>query len=154
MKLTIIPFDKAVYKNGKAYDALVLSSIPEEVHALQWQDTQGWIEYKDGRPNETISELPLWADDAHDEWNTKQAEADALIAESENPSSQSYAQKLAWIIDERNKRLASCDWTQLADVAALHDDVWVNNWKVYRQALRDLPDSVDVNSPTYPLPPL
>lgn len=37
---------------------------------------------------------------------------------------------------ERNAKLAACDWTQLADAPV--DDL---QWAVYRQALRDLPNS-------------
>jgi len=48
MKLTIIPVDGSVGENGVFYNNLDLSScgIPADVHALQWQDTAGWIEYK------------------------------------------------------------------------------------------------------------
>ena len=35
---------------------------------------------------------------------------------------------------ERDKRLAETDWMTLSDTAAITDD-----WKTYRQALRDLP---------------
>ena len=41
---------------------------------------------------------------------------------------------------ERNKRLASCDWTQLIDVQASFDQETKQKWAVYRQALRDLPE--------------
>jgi hypothetical protein len=37
---------------------------------------------------------------------------------------------------ERNAKLAACDWTQLSDAPA--DDL---QWAVYRQALRDLPQT-------------
>tara|TARA_Y100000361_G_C11019704_1_gene268843 strand:- start:285 stop:647 length:363 start_codon:yes stop_codon:yes gene_type:complete len=39
---------------------------------------------------------------------------------------------------ERNARLESCDWTQSRDLTLSNDD----DWKTYRQALRDLPSSV------------
>jgi len=72
MKLTIIPSDNTVYVDGvmKAYapDPLDLTQcgIPSAVHALQWKDTAGWIEFKDNadgtKPlNETIIALPEWA---------------------------------------------------------------------------------------------
>jgi len=35
---------------------------------------------------------------------------------------------------ERDRRLSSCDWTQVADAP-----VDANLWKIYRQALRDVP---------------
>lgn len=40
--------------------------------------------------------------------------------------------------DDRNRRLAACDWTQLADAPV--DDL---AWAVYRQALRDVPNQAD-----------
>ena len=63
MKLTIICADGSVGENGLFYNGLDLSScaIPANVHALQWQDTAGWIEYNTTIPNETITELPAWA---------------------------------------------------------------------------------------------
>ena len=39
--------------------------------------------------------------------------------------------------EERNKRIAETDWTQLKDVDL--DIIRERNWKNYRQALRDLP---------------
>ena len=38
---------------------------------------------------------------------------------------------------ERNKRIAETDWTQLKDIDL--DIIRERNWKNYRQALRDLP---------------
>lgn len=73
MKLTIIPIDKAVYIDGLCYMGISWEGTPENVHALQWQDTEGWIEYKDinGKtPNETITVLPTWANNAIESWTT------------------------------------------------------------------------------------
>ena len=53
---------------------------------------------------------------------------------------------------ERNARLAACDWTQLQDahLSAEKKSAWAD----YRQALRDLPDSItspaDLVSVTWP----
>jgi hypothetical protein len=51
------------------------------------------------------------------------------------------AQQAASVRTERNRRLAACDWTQLADAP-------VDNlaWAVYRQNLRDVP-----NQPGFPV---
>jgi hypothetical protein len=51
------------------------------------------------------------------------------------------AQQAALVRSERNRRLAACDWTQLADAP-------VDNlaWAVYRQNLRDVP-----NQPGFPV---
>ena len=42
---------------------------------------------------------------------------------------------------ERSRRLAACDWTQVADSPL--DDASDEQWRVYRQALRDLPQTQD-----------
>ena len=72
MKLTIIPSDSfvAVDADG-SHQPLDLSTcgIPTDVHALQWFDTRGWIEFVDvdpftpKPPNQDITELPQWAND-------------------------------------------------------------------------------------------
>ena len=49
----------------------------------------------------------------------------------------------------RNKLLASCDWTQVADAP-----VDQAAWATYRQALRDLPaKTTDPFNPAWPIPP-
>lgn len=68
MKLTIIVPDMAVYEDGLCYSNLVWVGTPVNVHALQWQDVKGWIEYNDGKPNEDITILPDWANNAMDAW--------------------------------------------------------------------------------------
>lgn len=61
MKLTIIPSDKTVYKDGGFEKELLWSDTPTGIHALQWEGSSGWIEFTDDRANEAISELPQWA---------------------------------------------------------------------------------------------
>lgn len=82
MKLTIVPIDGAVYKDGKAYQHLTLNNIPADIHALQWNGVSGWLEFVDdvdgGKPvNEPITELPAWAVDAVAVWDAVKAEEDA-----------------------------------------------------------------------------
>ena len=60
---------------------------------------------------------------------------------------------------ERNNKLAATDWTQSRDLTLSND----NDWKTYRQALRDLPSSaspkldtdgnLDMSSVTFPTQP-
>jgi len=73
MKITIIPLDGAVYKDGVSFTELDLSSVPSNIHALQWDDNKGWIEFsQDGdlsKPtNENITELPEWVSDSLLKW--------------------------------------------------------------------------------------
>jgi len=71
MRLIIIPDDNLVSINGdNSHQPLNLTScnIPQEIHALQWFGTKGWIEFDDPTnpfapklPNEEITVLPEWA---------------------------------------------------------------------------------------------
>lgn len=51
----------------------------------------------------------------------------------ENDIKNSKNKKFVVIREQRNEKLTACDWRVLPDV--LNNDVW----KVYRQALRDVP---------------
>lgn len=76
MRLTIVPEDGVVNKDGISYSGLDLSFVPDNVHALQWYDTYGEIEFKSAfngttivKPaNEVITTLPTWADQALVKW--------------------------------------------------------------------------------------
>jgi hypothetical protein len=70
MRLTIIRSDGAVYKNGVSYSGLDLSNVPANIHALQWYETEGEIEFN-GRPkpqNELITKLPEWVNICLTKW--------------------------------------------------------------------------------------
>ena len=68
MKLTIIPSDGAVYKDGVCYTNLSWNDTPSNIHALQWKDSSGWIEFNNGSENQIIDSLPLWANNAEAAW--------------------------------------------------------------------------------------
>ena len=54
----------------------------------------------------------------------------------------------------RNNLLSLCDWTQIDDVPLSEEQK--NDWRTYRQLLRDFPETVDVNNwsaSTWPLAP-
>lgn len=52
---------------------------------------------------------------------------------------------------ERNHRLFACDWTQLPDTPLSPQQI--ESWKVYRQALRDLPNKLVWNQSKWPIEP-
>jgi hypothetical protein len=82
MRLSIIRADNTVYKNSVSYSGLDLSSIPTNIHALQWYETEGEIEFN-GIPkpqNEFISALPDWANTCVNKWNEAKIIEDAEIA--------------------------------------------------------------------------
>ena len=134
MRLTIIPEDALVILDGLVA-TLDLSgvSIPDNVHALQWDGEHGFIEYI-GAENAIISRLPLWADQCVD--------ICAHIPEPE-PTPQDVL-----VRSERDSLLAATDWTANTDVT-MSDEM-----RAYRQALRDVPSQAgfpnDVTWPTKP----
>ena len=79
----------------------------------------------------------------------------------EKPSKEEFEAKLQELIDaqplkelrqERNKRLAECDWVTLKAYST--DTPVPEEWKVYMQALRDLPSvTEDPTNPVWPVQP-
>lgn len=57
MKVSIIPSDNVVVVDGvpRRVDC---SSVPPEVHAVQWQDAVGVVEYVDDDPNDGQAPAP------------------------------------------------------------------------------------------------
>jgi len=89
MKLTIIVDDSTVYINGISR-ILDLSScgIPKNIHALQWYETEGEVEFK-GRPkpqNELLTELPVWANACVDVYKAYVPPAPPVIPASAQPA--------------------------------------------------------------------
>jgi hypothetical protein len=131
MKLTIIPADGSVGENDIFYLNLDLSScnIPSDVHALQWQDTAGWIEYNSPlTKNQPITELPAWVSCCLAKWT----ETNTPIPPTPPTA-------------EDNKLMASdllyrTDWTTIPDVAdPTKSNPYLANpqdFVVYRNAVR------------------
>ena len=100
MRLTIISDDQVVSKDGISYGQLDMTQLPSTIHAVQWYDTWGEVEYKPVIANgqKTIPQNTIidsisdyqWAIDAwqtaHDEALAAQAAAlaEAQAAEAAN----------------------------------------------------------------------
>jgi hypothetical protein len=149
MKLTIIPSDGAVYEDGVAYIGLDLNScnIPSNVHALQWQDTAGWIEYNITIPNEIITELPAWANCCMTKWT----EANTPVPPSPIPPTAEQNKNTA------TSKLNATDWTTIPDVGdPTKSNPYLSNvqdFVVYRNAVRQYaitPVAGNINWPTKP----
>lgn len=146
MKLTIIPIDGNVKKDGVGYINLDLSScsIPSNVRALQWQETLGWLEFWD-QQNEDITALPSWVNCCLDAWT---------VANTPVPPSPPTA--------EQNKQTAisllqQTDWTQIPSVSdpALSNPYLANKnaFDLYRNSVRQYalnPVAGDITWPTIP----
>lgn len=146
MKLSIIPSDGTVCENGKCYTNLVWEGTPGNVHALQWQNDSGWIEYNDGQPNETITVLPAWVVNAELAWN-----------EANNPTPPVPVPPTA----EQNKQtalglLSATDFTEIPSVSDPSSTPYLLNkaeFIAYRDQIRIFavyPVAGDVNWPVKP----
>ena len=152
MRITIIPSDKTIgigetFISGIQQD---LSWIPKNVHAVQWYETHGEIEYTDGKKNKKIKKLGIYSQ-AIDDFNSelKKIEDERIAYEKAIEDSRDYQKELKIF---RNELLTKCDWTQLPD-APLSDEK-KQEWNEYRQKLRDLPSNTeDPKNPEWPTPP-
>ena len=98
---------------------------------------------------------PLYWIDCPDNCKTDWTYVDSQFVEPIQTSNElSDEEKLAYIRAERDKRLLACDFTQLQDVVFLNGEQLTNQWKIYRQALRDMiNDNLDLDNPVFPIPP-
>lgn len=148
MKLTIIPADGSVGENEKFYLNLDLSScgIPNDVHALQWQDVEGWIEYKSPLvENQPITELPAWANCCMAKWT----EANTPVPPSPPTADQNK--------QTASDKLYATDWTTIPDVSdSSKSNPYLGNTQdfiTYRNAVRQYavyPTAGIINWPTEP----
>ena len=147
MKLSIIPIDNAVCKDGMCYTNITLDGTPSNIHALQWQDTQGWIEYNDGNINENISVLPNWAENALAAWE---------VAAAPKP-------RIPYTAEENKivarSRLEATDWTTIPDVGNPQvSNPYLGNqaeFVAYRNIIRQYainPIDGDIDFPIAPTP--
>jgi uncharacterized protein (UPF0248 family) len=105
--------------------------------------------------HQKITELPDWANLCLALWE-EQFMSPQVIAElaMQDNGPLTNEQKLIQIKIDRNSRLSATDWTQLPDVISIHDQLWINAWKEYRQALRDLPKNItNYDDVFFPMPP-
>jgi hypothetical protein len=160
MKLTIIPEDGVIGIDGEFLLKVQqnLDWIPADVHAVQWYDTWGEVEFKDTSPNERIEELGIYEQAIIDYNNEKQRiEDERIAAELAAEAARDYWADLRYL---RDIRLTDSDWTQIPD-APLTEPQKIA-WQTYRQELRDLPANIiepkplvlDPEHESWPVPPM
>lgn len=151
MELAFIVSEKYIRLNDEAFGNIQedLSWVPSNVHAVIWNDTVGRIEYKNA-PSEVINELGIYEQALEIFDAEKQKRFREQLAEEElREASRDYWKEFR---NERNRKLIECDWTQLSDSPITKQKK--QEWAVYRQALRDLPENTnDPKNPEWPSTP-
>jgi hypothetical protein len=101
MRITIIPVDGTVNKDGQTYIGLDLVScgIPADVHALQWEEhepNKGHIEFKSALvQNQNITELPAWANACVAKWDEAETARLAAVEAARLAAEEAAAARLA-----------------------------------------------------------
>jgi len=140
MKVSIVKSDGLVVKDGLGIDGLSLSGIADDIWAVQWDSStsKGTVEKTDLSVTEITDFSPYQS--ALDEFTAAEATAPPPPTAEET------------LRGERDILLQESDWTVLPDSPLSTSKV--NEWKTYRQALRDLPaNTSDYANPTYPTEP-
>jgi hypothetical protein len=153
MRLCVVVEDKYVAKDEEGYWVDNLDYIDSNINAIQWYDTKGEIEYLDGTPNLEITDITPYNQILTD-WQTAK---DKHILETTVELRTDWDVMFKGI---RNFLLTECDWTQNTDNKLT--DAQKEAWRVYRQALRDMPTTKtatyeelvkDKTHSDYPTPP-
>lgn len=142
MRLTIIPSDGFVAVDGLSkVQPLDISScnVPSDVHAFQWFENEGWIEFNDNdnnpltpKPqNEIVYSLPEWAAACFNVWND-------YIPPTPIPTPPTAEQnKLT-----AEQKLQQTDWTQIPSVSdPAQSNPYLTNsaaFATYRVFLREI----------------
>ena len=111
MRISIVVSDKTVCKNGLCIVNIDLQNVPNNVRALQWYDNRGELEFYNGDPNQEITELPDWVNDAITAWDA----ANAYLSEQKQNSPE-------FSVREKNKLaalgfLGVTDWAVIPSVS-------------------------------------
>ena len=98
--------------------------IDSNVHAIQWEGSSGEIEYNDGKPNATITEIPFDLETQHATEKKANEDAEAK-AEADRIANMTYA-------DKREQEYPRVE-DQLDDI--YHNGI--DGWKATIKAVKD-----------------
>ncbi len=140
MRVTVVPADRLILVDGEGLQFAF--AAPEGLHALQWQDASGHLEFTDGRPNQALTAADYESHVAPfvQAWQAEKARLDAEAEAAEVARLAEYnseSARFSRLRAERDARVAATDYLLMPDYplsdearAAVRD---------YRQTLRDLP---------------
>lgn len=113
---------------------------PKNVHAIQWHNGKGHVEFADGSPNADVADYITQVLPYVELWEAEKKrleEEQARIEAEELERYNSEEARFERLRSERNARIAATDFYLLADYPITEEQKEVLS--AYRQALRDLP---------------
>lgn len=141
MRLIIVVDDGFVSVDDEGYEKIDLGQLKQNnIHAIQWYETYGQIEYRDASPNLDIDSIDefSWVIDL---WNQRKYEI-------ENPPPPTPEELYDRVKYRAESELASSDWAVLSDVPLANKNEWVE----YRSALRVIRSNITLD-PIWPVQP-
>ena len=108
----------------------------------------GQVEFKQGEPNE---DLAFHIVPGKYSPFSKFIDGEVVELDEEEQELKYDVERLSILREDRTKELAASDWTQVSDVPLSEEQK--ESWRTYRQALRDLPATVDIRNPVWPNKP-
>ena len=148
MRITIIREDGYVSIDGVGYHNIDMSSVSEEIHAVQWYDTEGDIEFitikgKHKKPNQTIESISDFQQ-IISLWQEADSNSKAEAAKSQiNTALKNKA--------EAKVNLMDTDYAMLPDVSISNKQEFITYRDWMRNFMQD-PQAGDINWPVKPQP--
>lgn len=149
MRITIVPDDQFVSKDSVGYHGIDMTNLDPTIHAVQWFDTEGWIEYKeywDSKEKKIVKPENKIIDNI-DDFQTQLDEWDQADYNAHHPEVVPNTKELNVVIAKQ--KLIDSDWSQLPDVKISN----VEEFSTYRQWLRDFISSPQEGNIDWPLEP-
>lgn len=139
--ITVVPSDKLIIMDGLAlhFDFPALANL----HALQWHEGAGHMEFTTGTPNQPISGPELYTAEVAPYvtlWEVEKSRLEAEVAAAEAARLEAYNSPTARadrVRTERDKRISATDYLMALDYPLNEEACAVV--AAYRQALRDMP---------------
>ena len=133
---TIVRSDKFVrLNNEQCHTEHELSWLPKNIHAIHWYGNEGEIEYISDYPEKIYSFKPYY------QYVVNELEEHKLkLKIEEEEYKKLHFNPELMVRRHRNNLLFQIDWTQVLDAPISKEKQ--EEWRVYRQKLRDLPNTI------------
>lgn len=141
MRVTVVPIDNIILVDG--FPLQFKFDAPENLHALQWDEDKGHLEFKNGDPNQMLSKDDYDKYVAHyvEVWKVekKRLEDEAEAAEAARLAVyNSEEARFERLRAERDRRINETDYLMTSDYPLSDEKRALVS--AYRTALRDLPE--------------